>query len=57
VVKDADKDIQIAPGGQPGKQQVTFKSSNPNLTKDKLIEAIGSKKDRYRVETVTSSGD
>jgi hypothetical protein len=33
-----------------------FKSSNPKLTKEQLIAAIGAQKDRFKVETVKSGG-
>ncbi len=55
VAKDPVKDIEIKTGDKAGKQNVIFKSSNPNLTKEKLIAAIGSKKERYVVETVKTS--
>ena len=57
MAKDLEKDIEIKKSDEAGKQSVTFKSTNPKLTKEKLIAAMGSKKDRYKVETVKSSGN
>ncbi len=36
---------------------MTFKSTNPNLTKEQAIEAMGSQKEKFVVTKVAKKGD
>ncbi|CAN5278047.1 hypothetical protein BH23VER1_BH23VER1_00450 [soil metagenome] len=55
LAEDPDKDIKIENGEEKGTQKVTFKSTNPDLTKEKAIAAIGEQKDRFVVTKVTKA--
>ena len=55
VCKNPAQDIKIAKGKQFNSQVVTLKSTNPKLTKELAIKAMGYKKDIYIVKGVENA--
>ena len=55
VCKNPAQDIKIAKGKQFNSQVVTLKSTNPKLTKELAIKAMGYKKDTYVVKSVENA--